>query len=40
MVEHNYEVARRYFSYARLEAELRAMLAKPRLAGYFDDSAT
>jgi glycosyltransferase involved in cell wall biosynthesis len=29
LVEHNYEVARRFFSYARLEAELRAMLAKP-----------
>jgi glycosyltransferase involved in cell wall biosynthesis len=34
MVEHNYEVARHYFSYARLEAELRAMLAKPRLTGH------
>jgi glycosyltransferase involved in cell wall biosynthesis len=30
MVDHNYEVALYYFSYARLEAELRAMLAKPR----------
>jgi glycosyltransferase involved in cell wall biosynthesis len=35
MVEHNYEVATRYFSYRRLEAELRAILAKPQL-----DSAT
>ena len=33
MVEHNYEVGRHYFSYGRLEKELRAMLAKPRLAG-------
>ena len=31
MVEHNYEVAHHYFSYGRLEAELRAMLAKPKL---------
>lgn len=31
MVEHNYEVATRYFSYRRLEAELRAILAKPQL---------
>jgi hypothetical protein len=29
MVGHNYEVARQFFSYAWLEAELRAMLAKP-----------
>lgn len=33
MVERNYELARQYFSYGRLEAELRAMLAKPRLSG-------
>ena len=32
MVEHNYHVARHFFSYARLVAELRAVLAKPRLA--------
>ncbi|MBC8873878.1 MAG: glycosyltransferase family 4 protein [Planctomycetes bacterium] len=31
MVEHNYEVATRYFSYRRLEAELQAILAKPQL---------
>jgi glycosyltransferase involved in cell wall biosynthesis len=31
MVEHNYEIARRYFSYGRVKAELRALLAKPRL---------
>lgn len=32
MVERNFEIARQYFSYSRLEAELRAMLAKPRLS--------
>ncbi len=32
MVEHNYQVAYRYFSYDRVETELRAILAKPRLA--------
>jgi glycosyltransferase involved in cell wall biosynthesis len=31
MVQHNYEVGRRFFSYARVEAELRAILAKPSL---------
>ena len=34
MVEHNYQVGRRYFSYARLEGELRAMLAGPRLQSW------
>lgn len=33
MVDRNYEVAQQFFSYARLEAELRAMLAKPNLTG-------
>jgi glycosyltransferase involved in cell wall biosynthesis len=32
MVEHNYDIARHYFSYDRVETELRALLAKPRLA--------
>ena len=32
MVEHNFEVARQYFSYDRVETELRALLAKPRLS--------
>lgn len=32
MVEHNYDIARQYFSYGRVETELRALLAKPRLA--------
>lgn len=32
MVEHNYQLGRQFFSYARAEAELRALLAKPRLA--------
>ncbi len=32
MVEHNYRVAHRFFSYDRVETELRAILAKPRLA--------
>jgi glycosyltransferase involved in cell wall biosynthesis len=31
-VEHNYKIARQYFSYERVETELRALLAKPRLA--------
>ena len=31
MVEHNYEVARRFFSYQRVEDELHAILAKPTL---------
>jgi glycosyltransferase involved in cell wall biosynthesis len=30
MVEHNYEIGRQYFSYDRVETELRAILAKPR----------
>lgn len=30
LVEHNYQVARRYFSYDRVEQQLRIMLAKPR----------
>ncbi len=30
--EHNYEVARRYFSYGRVEQELRAILAKPSMS--------
>ncbi len=34
MVGHNYEVAKQYFSYSRLETELRAMLAKPRMAAH------
>jgi glycosyltransferase involved in cell wall biosynthesis len=37
MVEHNYKIALHYFSYARLEAELRAMLAKPRLTAHHVD---
>lgn len=32
MVDHNYEVGRRFFSYQRVEDELLAMLAKPLLA--------
>jgi glycosyltransferase involved in cell wall biosynthesis len=32
VVEHNFEIARHYFSYDRVETELRALLAKPRLA--------
>jgi hypothetical protein len=32
VVEHNFEIARQYFSYDRVETELRALLAKPRLA--------
>ena len=31
-VDHNYEVGRRFFSYRRVEDELRAILAKPDLA--------
>jgi glycosyltransferase involved in cell wall biosynthesis len=30
--DHNYDVARQFFSYARLEAELRALLTKPALS--------
>lgn len=29
MVEHNYELARRYFSYDRVENELRSLLSPP-----------
>lgn len=32
MVEQNYELAVRYFSYQRVETELRAILAKPRVS--------
>ena len=32
MVEYNYQVGNHFFSYARAEVELRALLAKPRLA--------
>jgi glycosyltransferase involved in cell wall biosynthesis len=32
MVEHNYVTARKFFSYARVEGELQALLNKPRLA--------
>ena len=32
MVEHNYRVAREFFSYDRVEGELQALLNKPRLA--------
>ncbi|MGH7201247.1 MAG: glycosyltransferase [Planctomycetaceae bacterium] len=32
MVEQNYEVGLRFFSYHRVESELQALLAKPRLA--------
>ncbi len=32
MVSHNFEVGRRFFSYARVETELHALLAKPRIA--------
>jgi glycosyltransferase involved in cell wall biosynthesis len=32
IVEHNYQVAARFFSYARVETELRAILAKPPLS--------
>ncbi len=32
MVEHNYQVARQFFSYDRVEVELNAILNKPRLA--------
>ena len=34
MVDHNYEVGQRFFSYARVEAELRAILAKPRMTAH------
>jgi hypothetical protein len=30
MVDHNYKVAQRYFSFARLAGELQAILAKPQ----------
>jgi hypothetical protein len=39
MVQHNYDLGRNYFSYARLEAELRAMLAKPGLTPQFETAA-
>ena len=32
MVEHNYEVGRRFFSFERAEAALRAILAKPEIS--------
>jgi hypothetical protein len=32
MVEHNYEIARQFFSYDRVKGELSAILHKPRLA--------
>ena len=32
MVEHNFEIARQFFSYDRVEGELQAILHKPRLA--------
>jgi glycosyltransferase involved in cell wall biosynthesis len=32
MVDHNYEAATRFFSYQRVEDELQAILAKPKLA--------
>jgi hypothetical protein len=32
MVEHNYAVARQFFSYDRVEGELLAILNKPKLA--------
>lgn len=32
MADHNYEVARRFFSYRRAETELQAILAKPHMA--------
>jgi len=31
MVDHNYRVASRFFSYRRVEDELRAILGRPRL---------
>jgi glycosyltransferase involved in cell wall biosynthesis len=35
MVEHNYAIARQYFSYDRVEGELQALLNKPRLTFTF-----
>jgi hypothetical protein len=32
MVDKNYEAATRFFSYQRVEDELQAILAKPKLA--------
>ena len=32
MISHNFEVGRRFFSHARVETELHALLAKPRIA--------
>ena len=34
IVEHNYQLATHFFSYGRLQAELRAMLAKPSLSAH------
>jgi hypothetical protein len=34
MVEHNFRIATEFFSYTRIENELRALLHKPRLATY------
>jgi hypothetical protein len=31
MVEHNYEVARGFFSYSRVEKEFQALFSKPEL---------
>ena len=31
IVDHNFQIAERFFSYSRLEVELRAMMAKPQL---------
>ena len=30
MVDHNYEIAKKYFSYQRAESELRSILTEPR----------
>jgi glycosyltransferase involved in cell wall biosynthesis len=32
IVQHNYEIARQFYSYSRVEGELQALLNKPRLA--------
>jgi glycosyltransferase involved in cell wall biosynthesis len=34
IVEHNYEVARKFFSFRRVRNELEALLAKPRLSSF------
>ena len=34
MVEHNYEVGRRFFSYERVETELHSILQRPAVLGY------